>query len=88
MRNRPFNEEYSRTNLSIGVVKQSEIIELTENELMERLDNEKDYLARLKLNHAISPLDNPNKIGVVRRNVARLITEVNRRNKKSQTVSE
>lgn len=55
---------------------------------MERLDNEKDYLARLKLNHAISPLDNPNKIGVVRRNVARLITEVNRRNRKSQTVSE
>jgi large subunit ribosomal protein L29 len=69
-------------------VKQSEIIELTDNELMERLDNEKDYLARLRLNHAISPLDNPNKIVVARRNVARLITEVNRRNKKPQTVSE
>ena len=55
---------------------------------MERLDNEKDYLVRLKLNHAISPLDNPNKIVVSRRNVARLTTEVNRRNKKSQTVSE
>ena len=69
-------------------MKQSEIIELTDNELIERLDNEKDYLARLKLNHAISPLDNPNKIGLARRNVARLTTEVNRRNKKSQTVSE
>jgi large subunit ribosomal protein L29 len=69
-------------------VKQSEISELTDNELMERLDNEKDYLARLKLNHAISPLDNPNKIVVARRNVARLTTEVNRRNKKPQTVSE
>jgi large subunit ribosomal protein L29 len=69
-------------------VKQSEIIELTDNELLERLDNEKDYLARLRLNHAISPLDNPNKIVVARRNVARLITEVNRRNKKPQTVSE
>jgi len=69
-------------------VKQSEISELTDNELMERLDNEKDYLARLKLNHAISPLDNPNKIGVARRNVARLTTEVNSRNKKTQTVSE
>lgn len=55
---------------------------------MERLDNEKDYLARMKLNHAISPLDNPNKIGVTRRNVARLITEVNRRNRKSHSVSE
>ncbi len=69
-------------------MKQSEIIELTDNELKERLDNEKDYLARLKLNHAISPLDNPNKIVVARRNVARLTTEVNRRNKKIQTVSE
>lgn len=69
-------------------MKQSEIIELTDNELMERLDNEKDFLARLKLNHAISPLDNPNKIVIARRNVARLTTEVNRRNKKIQTVSE
>ncbi len=69
-------------------MKQSEIIELTDNELTERLDNEKDYLARLRLNHAISPLDNPNKIVVARRNVARLITEVNRRKKKSQTASE
>ena len=69
-------------------MKQSEIIELTDNELQERLDNEKDYLARLRLNHAISPLDNPNKIVVARRNVARLITEVNRRKKKPQTASE
>ena len=69
-------------------MKQSEISELTDNELMERLDNEKDYLARLKLNHAISPLDNPNKIVVARRNVARLITEVNRRDQKTKTVSE
>ena len=69
-------------------MKQSEITELTNNELMERLDNEKDFLARLRLNHAISPLDNPNKIVVSRRNIARMITEVNRRNKQSQTVSE
>jgi large subunit ribosomal protein L29 len=69
-------------------VKQSEITELTNNELNERLDNEKDFLARLRLNHAISPLDNPNKIVVARRNIARMITEVNRRNKQSQTVSE
>ena len=60
-------------------MKNSEIIELTDQELNERLDNEKDYLSRLRLNHAISPLDNPNKITEARRNVARLFTEVNRR---------
>ncbi len=69
-------------------MKQSEIIELTDNELHERLDNEKDYLSRLRLNHAISPLDNPNKIVEVRRNVARLTTEVNRRKRNPQKVSE
>ncbi len=52
---------------------------MSDKELQERLDNEKDYLARLKLNHAISPLDNPNKIVESRRNVAKLMTELNRR---------
>ena len=52
---------------------------MSDQELLERLDNEKDYLSRLRLNHAISPLDNPNKLTEARRNVARLFTEVNRR---------
>ena len=60
-------------------MKNSEIVGLTDKELMERLDNERDYLSRLRLNHAISPLDNPNKIGETRKNVARLLTEVRRR---------
>lgn len=60
-------------------MKNSEIIELTDQELLERLDNEKDYLSRLRLNHAISPLDNPNKLTEARRNVARLYTEINNR---------
>ena len=63
----------------IYIVKNSEILELNDQELLERLDNEKDYLSRLRLNHAISPLDNPNKLTEARRNVARLFTEVNKR---------
>lgn len=60
-------------------MKYTEIVELTDKELFERLDNEKDYLIRLKLNHAISPLDNPYKIVQARRNIARILTEINRR---------
>jgi large subunit ribosomal protein L29 len=60
-------------------VKNSEIVGLSDKELLERLDNEKDYLSKLRLNHAISPLDNPNKIGEARKNVARLLTETRRR---------
>jgi len=69
-------------------VKNSEIVGLSDKELLERLDNEKDYLSKLKLNHAISPLDNPNKIGEVRKNVARLLTETRRRKNASPAGSE
>lgn len=61
---------------------------MTDKELQERLDNEKDYLARLKLNHAISPLDNPNKIVESRRNIARMMTELSRRLRQPKTESE
>lgn len=69
-------------------MKNTELIELSDKELQERLDNEKDYLSRLKLNHAISPLDNPNKIVESRRNVARIITELNRRRLQAEPETE
>jgi large subunit ribosomal protein L29 len=60
-------------------MKTKEIRELTDKELVERIDNETSYLQKLKLNHAISPLDNPNKIQEARRNIARLKTELRQR---------
>jgi len=61
-------------------MKNSEIIELTTKEIVERLDTEKNLLTKMKLNHAISPLDNPNTIKEARRNIARLKTELHKRN--------
>ncbi|MBN2482505.1 MAG: 50S ribosomal protein L29 [Bacteroidales bacterium] len=52
----------------------SEIRELTAKEIEERLENEKNLIFRQKMNHAISPLDNPMKIRETRRNIARLET--------------
>lgn len=60
-------------------MKTSEIKEFTDKELLERLDAEKNNLARLKMNHAISPLDNPLQIKDVRRNIARFATELRQR---------
>ncbi len=60
-------------------MKTKEIRELTDKELVERIENETSYLQKLKLNHAISPLDNPNKIQEARRNIARLKTELRQR---------
>jgi len=60
-------------------MKTKEIRELTDKELVERIENETSYLQKLKLNHAISPLDNPYKIQEARRNIARLKTELRQR---------
>ena len=64
-------------------MKQEVIRELTTAELMERLEEERLQLSKLKMNHAISPLENPNKIKAYRRTVARLSTEVTRRQKEA-----
>ena len=55
-------------------MKTSELRELTIKELEEQIENEKAFLSKQKLNHAVSPLDNPLKLKESRRNVARLIT--------------
>jgi len=60
-------------------MKSSEIRELSNQELLEHIDNEKTALVRMKLNHAISPLENPQRIKESRRTVARLITEMRKR---------
>jgi large subunit ribosomal protein L29 len=57
-------------------MKISEIRELSTSDLLERIDTEKTMLVRLKLNHAISPLDNPMKIKEARLTIARLNTEL------------
>ena len=67
-------------------MKMSEIKELSTPDLIERLDSERLMLTRMKLNHAISPIDNPQKIKEARKNIARLLTELRSResNKKNQ----
>ncbi len=60
-------------------MKTSEIRELSTPDLLERIDTEKNMIVRLKLNHAISPLDNPQKIHQARLTIARLMTELRSR---------
>ncbi|MCG6186979.1 MULTISPECIES: 50S ribosomal protein L29 [Maribellus] len=55
-------------------MKTSEIKELTTKEIVERIQTEQENLVRLRLNHAVSPLDNPNKLTESKRNIARLKT--------------
>lgn len=55
-------------------MKAAEIRELSINDLKERIESEKANLARLKMNHAISPLDDLSQINKARRTIARMIT--------------
>ncbi len=60
-------------------MKKEEIKELGTKELLERLEvAEKEYL-QTKINHSISPLDNPSKITLDRRMIARMKTELRKR---------
>ena len=68
-------------------MKNSEIKELSTKELKERIETEKELLTRLRLNHAVSPLDNPIKIRDSRKNVARMNTELVMRLSKENTKS-
>ncbi len=60
-------------------MKTSEIKELTDKEILEKIQLETETLVRLNMNHAVSPLDNPMKIKVARRNIARLKTVLRQR---------
>ncbi len=60
-------------------MKNSEIRELTTAEVIEKIEATKSDLTKMKINHAVSPLDNPNKIGEIKKDVARLKTELRSR---------
>jgi large subunit ribosomal protein L29 len=60
-------------------MKQSEIKEASTAELQERLLESKKAFSELKMAHAITPLENPVQLRVQRRAVARIATELNKR---------
>ncbi|MDO4496293.1 MAG: 50S ribosomal protein L29 [Bacteroidales bacterium] len=60
-------------------MKAKEIKNLTVEELKGRIAEEKATLDSLSFNHSVSPLDNPMLIRATRRNIARLLTELNAR---------
>lgn len=60
-------------------MKASEVRELSTLEIQEQIESNTKALTKMRLNHAVSPLDNPNKIGETKRDIARLKTELRAR---------
>lgn len=60
-------------------MKNSEILELTTEELVARVGEERANLTKLKFAHAVSTIENPTRITKVRKDLARLNTELTKR---------
>jgi large subunit ribosomal protein L29 len=60
-------------------MKIAEVRELSDKDLLERIDNERLALDQLVLNHSVTPLDRPTDIKNKRRTIARLLTELRQR---------
>ena len=67
-------------------MKNSEILELSTEEIVARISEEKTNLTKLKFAHAVSAIENPSRITKVRKDIARLNTELTKR--KSASASE
>ncbi len=63
-------------------MKSAEIKELSTKDLVERIEAEKAQLAKLKVQHAVSPVENPSIIKKSRRDIARMLTVLRQKNAK------
>jgi large subunit ribosomal protein L29 len=64
-------------------MKIEDIKELSNDELRMRLEEEKALYSKMKMNHTISPIENPMKIRITRRGIAMLHTELTKRTKEA-----
>ena len=60
-------------------MKQSEIKELSVEDLQEKFEDLKKSYSSLKMAHSVSPLENPIQLRALRRTVARIATELTKR---------
>jgi large subunit ribosomal protein L29 len=60
-------------------MKQEVIKELSKADIIERLEEERKHLTKIRLNHTVSPLENPHDISANKKTIARLETELRSR---------
>lgn len=60
-------------------MKYSEIAQMTTAEIKKLLANEKTNLTKMRFQHAVASLENPSTLKATAKDVARLLTELNKR---------
>ena len=63
-------------------MKSAEIKDMSVQDLQERIEAEKAKLSQLKVQHAVSPVENPSIIKKSRRDIARMLTILRQKNPK------
>jgi large subunit ribosomal protein L29 len=62
-----------------------ELKDLTVQELQDKLQEERSTLTRLRFNHTVSPIESPMQLRGKRKDVARILTELRRRELTNQS---
>ncbi len=60
-------------------MKASVVREMTTQEIKEKLEDERLNYSKMKMAHSISPLESPSNLKAVRKDIARLATELRNR---------
>ena len=59
----------------------SDIKTLTADQIQSKVKVDKEVLAKLKFAHAVSPIENPMRIKFLKKDIARMLTELSARTK-------
>jgi large subunit ribosomal protein L29 len=59
--------------------KGTELKDLTQVELQDKLQDERSTLTKLRFNHTVSPIDSPMQLRHKKKEVARILTEMRKR---------
>ncbi|HEY1040063.1 MAG TPA: 50S ribosomal protein L29 [Bacteroidia bacterium] len=65
-------------------MKNKDIVALSVNDLREKIKEEKAVINKMKINHTVSPVENPMKIREARKTIARLSTELTKKQQASK----
>ena len=60
------------------------LTDMPENELHDLLAIEREKLIKMKMSHAVSPMENPLQIKFTRKTIARVMTEISKRRNTSK----
>jgi len=66
------------------MMKAQVLTDMPENELQDLLATEREKLIKMKMSHAVSPMENPLQIKFTRKIIARVMTEISKRRNTSK----